>query len=698
MIRWWLCAAVLATGCSALAIEIQLPLNLDGLKPLLQAVRKEGIGPVRKSLEQTQQRARNAGDARSEAYAVAGLAGIAEFSNDFQAAETTLRAAVALAITAGDQSLLDHTALWFAQESARAGRRERCLAWAEVAAKGFRAKGDKRNLARALHVAFRFPSSEEQRRELLDQALEAAREGGDTLDIAFIEIDVGEALRQSGHFGTAILILEKASVQLEQLDAWSEAGRALTMLARAYSAHSRHDSALEAIRKAEALLERSGESVDLMVARQEMGSLFAATGDRKRALAIFEQVHKEILASQRTTPSIRLRATVLANGYLGLGEYRKAVELASKVVEAFPDRAPLPAYWILASAYFHLQQYYDAVSVATKGLKRAGAREEVANVSAYRWRALALDRLGRFDEAASDMMEAVRFGNAVRGNLLPDDEGKRAFSDNRQQFVHDAIAVLWRAGRWTEAWHAGEQARARAFLDLMASKSNVLATPATPAQILELVARGGESVISYWVHPEAVYVWIVIPGGKSYSARIPIREKDLRALVERARALSYKPSLDAWRELYRILIQPVAGQLSRTQCRRLALLPHGPLLQLPFGALLSPSGRYLIEDYSVRSAPAASILASRELSRQAGPFVLIGAPHNTSLPALPGAKREVERIAALTPGSHRLLQGALARVDLVRREASKARVLHFATHAVDDEARPFDSFLALSDG
>src|SRR5689334_17696269 len=72
--RWLLCAVILASSCPALAIEITLPLNLDTLKPLLEAVRKEGVGAVRMNLEQAQQRARDAGDLRSEAYALAGLA------------------------------------------------------------------------------------------------------------------------------------------------------------------------------------------------------------------------------------------------------------------------------------------------------------------------------------------------------------------------------------------------------------------------------------------------------------------------------------------------------------------------------------------------------------------------------------------------------------------------------------------------
>jgi len=680
--------------------EIKLPLDAEGLRAVRESMRREGLDATRQQLEQTIAAARAQGDLLSQAYGTAGLAGIAELSRNPELAERTLREAAVLAAKAGDHSLLGTTALWFGQESMRGGRPLRAVAWAKVAATEFRSSGDERNLARALYLESRSTTSDLNRRRLLLQALETARKGRNVLDIAVMEAEHGELMRLAGDFGGAIRILEAASLRLEQLDAWNEAGRALMLLARAYAVHSRYSQALDAAHKAEALLERSGEPHDLLSARQELGTLLAATGDRKRAVATFEQAHRDLLAHQDAYPSIRLRAAGLAHGYLRIGEYQKARDLASFAMRGAPARVPVIAYWILAASHYHLGNNQDAIDAAGECLSRAATPDDVSNVSAYRWRALAFDRLGRHEDAARDMLEAARIGDSVRGHLLADDESKRLFSDDRQQMVHDAIAVLWRAGKRMEAWQVAEQARARALLDMMAGRdtetTRQIATPLSPQQLTAAAARNGENIIAYWVHPEAVYVWLANSRGEVESVRVPLRPGQLPRLVDRARSFRYKPDLNAWRQLYTLLIQPVAGKLPREGRRMLSLLPHGPLLQIPFAALLGPDGRYLIEDYSLRAAPAAGNFENGKPAHK-GRYVLIGDPRNPHLPALPGAKLEVERVASFAPAGVQLITGAQAQMARVRSEASEAQVLHFATHAIEDATQPFQSFLVLSD-
>jgi CHAT domain-containing protein len=263
------------------------------------------------------------------------------------------------------------------------------------------------------------------------------------------------------------------------------------------------------------------------------------------------------------------------------------------------------------------------------------------------------------------------------------------------------VAVLWRAGRKTEALEAAEQFRARAFLDLMASRTagnerNVFSDPPSPDKLAAYAKRAHRALLSYWVHPEAVYIWLVDGEGHIHSARTAIAESRVKLLAERARKFSYTPDREAWRSLHRLLIQPLEAWLPKGDDQSLTLLPHGALLQLPFAALLDPAGRYLGEKYILRVAPAAGFLV-REAAPPAGAgeLVLVGASRSAGLPALPGARRELEMVAALSPGS-RLLSGEAAQEAQVRAAAQRARVLHFATHAIVDEGAPFESYLALS--
>ena len=49
-----------------------------------------------------------------------------------------------------------------------------------------------------------------------------------------------------------------------------------------------------------------------------------------------------------------------------------------------------------------------------------------------------------------------------------------------------------------------------------------------------------------------------------------------------------------WAQLYDALLRPVQASLPRKPAARLTVIPDGPLLRLPFGALRDGSGRYLI--------------------------------------------------------------------------------------------------------
>jgi CHAT domain-containing protein len=69
------------------------------------------------------------------------------------------------------------------------------------------------------------------------------------------------------------------------------------------------------------------------------------------------------------------------------------------------------------------------------------------------------------------------------------------------------------------------------------------------------------------------------------------------------------------------------------------------------------------------------------------------------LPQLPGSLKEVSDVAHRLPADEvTVLTGAQAQEETVRSAVTKSTVVHFATHGIVDDAQPFDSFLALSDG
>jgi CHAT domain-containing protein len=152
------------------------------------------------------------------------------------------------------------------------------------------------------------------------------------------------------------------------------------------------------------------------------------------------------------------------------------------------------------------------------------------------------------------------------------------------------------------------------------------------------------------------------------------------------------------------LIKPVEGYLNREA--QLCIIPDGSLNFLPFAALVSQSGKYLIEDFTLETSPSATsfILSSDQASLRklngAERLLVVGNPYfdrqQFNLPDLPAAQREAVKIAEIY-GARPIL-GAEALAPRVKSLLRNANVAHFATHALPDQASPLLSRLVLSRG
>jgi CHAT domain-containing protein len=317
-----------------------------------------------------------------------------------------------------------------------------------------------------------------------------------------------------------------------------------------------------------------------------------------------------------------------------------------------------------------------------------------------------------------------------------------------------AIALQLRQGRTRDALETAEQGRSRALLDLLASRDarasgSGTAAPVTRSDVVgsaaaaisrqsgafthaatvpELVAtaqRLHSTLLLYWVSDTAVDAWTVAPDGTVTSAVTPMPRAKLDALIRSTTAFAAETGTGAslqtrggqaipivaaaqpaWSELYNALIQPIARALPRTTGTRLTIIPHGPLMVVPFAALRDHAGKYLIERYAIQTAPTGGLFeftkASSRSDARRGPALLISNPASlpkvsgeAPLAALPGAEAEVRAVARLLPGHTTVMSGMAATEPHVLDAIGHASIVHFATHAVVRDANPAASFLAL---
>jgi CHAT domain-containing protein len=206
-----------------------------------------------------------------------------------------------------------------------------------------------------------------------------------------------------------------------------------------------------------------------------------------------------------------------------------------------------------------------------------------------------------------------------------------------------------------------------------------------------------------------------------------------RRLIQEAAPASPRVSqlAEVGGRLYQTLIAPLASRVER--CRRVVIVPDGPLHLLPFAALVREQGRapgqrvrYLIEWKPLSTALSATVygeLRQRPAVGEAGPgraaptLVAFGDPalpagaaadgeasdqersllkEVTALRPLPAARQEVDRIAALFAGSAVAWVGPRATEERVKGLPPRVRYVHFATHAVLDHVSPMDTTLVLA--
>ncbi|MBI3121572.1 MAG: CHAT domain-containing protein, partial [candidate division NC10 bacterium] len=223
--------------------------------------------------------------------------------------------------------------------------------------------------------------------------------------------------------------------------------------------------------------------------------------------------------------------------------------------------------------------------------------------------------------------------------------------------------------------------------------------PLTLKEVQDLLPEGSV-LLEYFVTGQGRTILWTVDRGAVTVVSMPIGRQGVARLVQSFRELiaSRERQDDTQRMAQSLFNQLVRPGLRGRTFRELLIVPHDALHYLPFQALMSAPGRYLIQDAPLYYYSSASLMQFTRAKAQAGAATLfaLGNPdlQDPTL-NLRFAEREVRAVADLFPDS----------VFLTRQEATKAKglehsprhsLLHFATHAELDEADPLGSALRLA--
>lgn len=206
-----------------------------------------------------------------------------------------------------------------------------------------------------------------------------------------------------------------------------------------------------------------------------------------------------------------------------------------------------------------------------------------------------------------------------------------------------------------------------------------------------------EAVVVYAVLREQLVIWIASGAGWRSITR-PISRRDIASLVSagvRSMSNSRAQSDSSLAQLYDMLVRPALKGLSNVTT--LVIVPDYDLGRLPFAALIdTASGRYLVEDFEIRSVPSLAFLGRNPRSKSNTPSALVVGTHEgfAELPTLPSAAEEARAVAS-TYRWHMLRDESVS-VAALKSAMQEYSIFHFAGHAVTNSEEPELSFLAIS--
>jgi CHAT domain-containing protein len=217
----------------------------------------------------------------------------------------------------------------------------------------------------------------------------------------------------------------------------------------------------------------------------------------------------------------------------------------------------------------------------------------------------------------------------------------------------------------------------------------------------------GQTVVDYALIGDTLVAWIIRPDSPMHMVRRTVDRDTFRLTVEQVGATLEsatdedvaRPGL---RRLYDWLIGPIRERLG-PENTTLVIVADGEVAGVPFEALWdSAGGRYLVDDHPLRFAAtlADAVRPPAPERARSGPALLVAdpafdRPRHPTLELLPGARIEVDALQDFYRGARVLREDAAAR-DTFIALAQRAEIIHYAGHAVFDDARPERSFLLLA--
>ena len=571
--------------------------------------------------------------------------------------------------------------------------------------------------------------------EYFQRSLQLAQTSTDKVAIANALNNIGISYYSQRDYARALDYYEQSLALREHFSDKRMAAQSLNNIGIIHREQGDYSRALDYYRRSLAIREKLDDYAGIATALNHIGIVHYLQGDFAQALQIANRVID--IAKRLAIPELLWRGYELAGrAQTSLSQFDEAEKALTNSIDTIERMRYLVGGGELARQRFFedkLPPYRAMVDLAFKRNRAADALTfgEMAKARTL----LDVLRNGRIQisKAMSRAeQETERTANAELNTL-----NAQIYEENQRPKPNPA--------RIAELEPRREKARLahEAFLTGLYVKHPELkvqrgeATPITSAEANALLPDASTALVEFVVGEEKSYL-IVMTRDRKTAAKPDIALYELQVtskqLLERVnkfremlaeRDLSYQESA---RELYDLLLKPAESQLRGR--KTLCVVPDQSLWELPFQALQSRSGVHLIEEFTLFYVPSLSVMrevlrkrsdptrydspvgvvevSDRGASRLSKTLLALGNPQLSGdnlkvsnqrerFGPLPEAEREVKTLIPLYGAANtRVLIGPDAREGVVKTEAPKYQILHFATHALLDNRNPMFSFLTMA--
>jgi CHAT domain-containing protein len=502
-------------------------------------------------------------------------------------------------------------------------------------------------------------------------------------------------------------------------------------------------------------------AIDIM---GNLGLAYAVSGRRAKSQDMFNKLDSYSMSIYRGYVFEPYRQLQKIRIVFALQNYAEVLALCSKNEGIFDGKwwSSMPghrfSYSKLTMDFIKAKSYYEsgnlrAADEAYTALLANPKISESADMYCFSLADLGAIRLKQARSAEGiDLLRKAVDEIELQRSTLATESAKIGFFGNKQGVYETLIAVLVAQGLNRQAFEYVERSKARALVDMLATKRDFAVRSDEARQVRELLARQErleqEALVQAGASPTAGTRGVMLRTREDLAKQtgelaslvsvppisaeeiqrfIPAAEtlveyyytgNDLYAFVMTSQHLSvfrtqsgslledareFRKSLgdvtstrheEISERLYEKLVKPLETSL---KTRKLIIVAHGALHYIPFYALRGEK-EYLIERYSIRILPSAGALKylPGQKSTKPGDILAFGNP-DLGNPAsdLAYAQNEAVAVSRTRPNSKVLLRGEATETALSR-YGNGFRYIHFATHGQFDAEKPLNSALLLA--